>query len=145
MGQTLTARRKLFTQREPTPIMILTAAFLDEQDPPYHGTWNSRKKILKYMRRDNLLAGQGESYERMRQLNAAIRHNYPGCEPCDLSTSVKLSLNIAENAIIARPSSSSGDWLSSIRSKTARSTQLSLEAPTKQTIRQRWRHSALPQ
>lgn len=105
MGQMLTARRKLFTQREPTAIIILTAAFLDtecrvyEQDPPYHGTWNSRKEILKYARRDNLLAGQGESYERMRQLNAAaIRRDYLGCEPCDTSTPAKLPLNIAENA-----------------------------------------------
>lgn len=103
MGQTLTARRKLFTQREPTPIMILTAAFLDtecrvyEQDPPYHGTWNSRKEILKYPRRDNLLAGQGESYERMRQLNSAIRREYLGCEPCDSSTPAKLPINIVEN------------------------------------------------
>lgn len=135
MGQSLTARRKLFTQREPTPIMILTAAFLDsechayEQDPPYHGTWNSRKQILnKYTRRDNLLAGQGESYERMRQLNTAIRgNNYLGCEPCDASTPAKLPFNIAENA--------------------------NNEAP-KQTIQQlarlvmnsaRWRHSAPPQ
>jgi len=105
MGQTLTARRKLFTQREPTPIMILTAAFLDtechvyEQDPPYHGTWNSRKEILKYARRDNLVAGQGESYERMRQLNMAIRRDYLGCEPCDSSTPAKLPPNVlAENA-----------------------------------------------
>lgn len=138
MGQTLTARRKLFTQREPTPIMILTAAFLDtechayEQDPPYHGTWNSRKEILKYTRRDNLVAGQGESYERMRQLNAAIRGNYFGCEPCDSSTPAKLPqhrLNIVENA------------------------NNEAEAP-RQTIQQlarlvmnsaRWRHSAPPQ
>lgn len=133
MGQTLTARRKLFTQREPTPIMILTAAFLDtechsyEQDPPYHGTWNSRKEILKYTRRDNLLAGQGESYERMRQLNAAVRgSNYLGCEPSDTSTPAKLPFNIANNEA---------------------------EAP-KQTIQQlarlvmnsaRWRHSVPPQ
>lgn len=93
MGQTLTARRKLFTQREPTPIMILTAAFLDTEchacdlDPPYHGTWNSRK--LNYAQSDNLLAGQGESYERMRELNAA-RRNYVISEPCDSSTPAKL-------------------------------------------------------
>lgn len=93
MGQSLTARRRLFTQREPTPIMILTAAFLDaesrsyEQDPPYHGTWNTRKEKLKYAQRDNLLSGQGESYERMRQLN---RRDYPACEPCDSSTPAKL-------------------------------------------------------
>ncbi|KAL0107752.1 hypothetical protein PUN28_014798 [Cardiocondyla obscurior] len=103
MGQTLTARRKLFTQREPTPIIILTAAFLDtecrvyEQDPPYHGTWNSRKQILKYTQRDNPLAGQGESYERMRQLNTAFRYNYLGCEPCETSTPAKLPFNVAEN------------------------------------------------
>ena len=35
MGQTLTARRKLFTQREPIPIMILTAAFLDTECRAY--------------------------------------------------------------------------------------------------------------
>ncbi|XP_011643122.1 uncharacterized protein LOC105430963 isoform X1 [Pogonomyrmex barbatus] len=98
LGQTLTARRKLFTQREPTPIMILTAAFLDaecrvyEQDPPYHGIWNSRKETLKYTRRDNLLTGQGESYERMRQLNTAIQRDL-GCEPCDTSTPAKLPFN----------------------------------------------------
>ncbi|XP_012058206.1 PREDICTED: uncharacterized protein LOC105621347 [Atta cephalotes] len=102
MGQTLTARRKLFTQREPIPIMILTAAFLDtecrayEQDPPYHGTWNSRKEILKYARQDNLVAGQGESYERMCQLNAAVRRDYLNCEPCDSSTPAK-PFNIGEN------------------------------------------------
>lgn len=104
MGQVLTARRKLFTQREPTPIIILTAAFLDaecracEQDPPYCGTWESRKKMFKYTQRDNLLAGQGESYECMRQLNVATRHDYPGCEPYDTSTPAKLPFNnIANN------------------------------------------------
>jgi len=95
MGQMLTARRKLFTQREPTPIMILTAAFLDaecrvcEQDPPYWGTWNSRKVMLMRARKEDLLAGQGESYERMRHLNAAVRCNDLGCEPCDTSTPAK--------------------------------------------------------
>ena len=103
MGQILTARRKLFTQREPTPIMILTATFIDaecrayEQDPPYCGTWESRKKILKYTQRDNLLAGQGEGYECMRQLNVATR-DYPICEPCDTSTPAKLPFsNITNN------------------------------------------------
>lgn len=102
MGQILTARRKLFTQREPTPIMILTATFIDaecrayEQDPPYCGTWESRK-ILKYTQRDNLLAGQGEGYECMRQLNVATR-DYPICEPCDTSTPAKLPFsNITNN------------------------------------------------
>nr|XP_012233923.1 PREDICTED: uncharacterized protein LOC105678827 [Linepithema humile] len=95
MGQALTARRKLFTQREPTPIMILTAAFLDaecrvcEQDPPYWGTWNSRKAMLIRARQENFLAGQGESYERMRHLNAAVRCNDLGCEPCETSTPAK--------------------------------------------------------
>lgn len=104
MGQILTARRKLFTQREPTAIIILTAAFLDaecracEQDPPYCGTWESRKKMFKYTQRDNFLAGQGESYECMRQLNVATRHDYPGCEPYDTSTPAKLPFNnIANN------------------------------------------------
>ncbi|XP_072747836.1 uncharacterized protein [Anoplolepis gracilipes] len=102
MDQILTARRKLFTQRNPTPIMILTAAFLDaecracEQDPPYCGTWESRKKMFKYTQRDNLLTGQGEGYECMRQLNMATQHNYP--EPCDTSTPAKLPFNnIANN------------------------------------------------
>lgn len=95
MGQTLTARRRLFTQREPTPIMILTAAFLDaeccacELDPPYHGTWNSRKEKLKYAQRDNLLAGQGEGYEHIHHLNT-IRRDYLDCKPCDSSTPAKL-------------------------------------------------------
>lgn len=95
MDQTLTARRKLFTQREPTPIMILTAAFLDaeccacELDPPYHGTWNSRKEELRYGQRDKLLAGQGEGYERMHHLNTA-RREYLNCKPCDSSTPAKL-------------------------------------------------------
>lgn len=94
IGQALTARRKLFTQREPTPMMILTAAFLDgesrsyDQDSPYHGTWESRKKILKYGPKDNILAGQGESYERMCQLNATARRALG--EPCDSSTPAKL-------------------------------------------------------
>lgn len=95
IGQLLTARRKLFTQREPTPIMILTANFLDaecrvyEHDPPYWGTWNSRKMMLIRVQRENFLAGQGESYERMRHLNAAVRCNDLGCEPCDTSTPAK--------------------------------------------------------
>lgn len=91
MGQILTARNRLFTQREPTPIIILTAAFVDaecgayDQDPPYYGTWNSRKEKLKYAQRDKLLAGQGESYDRLRQLNVQL-----DClEPCDSSTPAK--------------------------------------------------------
>ncbi|XP_029666974.1 uncharacterized protein LOC115237821 [Formica exsecta] len=109
MGQILTARRKLFTQREPTPIMILTAAFLDtecrvcEQDPPYCGTWESWKKMFKYTQRDNLVAGQGESYECMRQLDVATRHDYPGCEPCDTSTPAKLPFNNIINNEAAVP------------------------------------------
>ncbi|XP_011149763.1 uncharacterized protein LOC105189393 isoform X2 [Harpegnathos saltator] len=97
IGQTLTARRRLFTQRKPTPIMILTAAFLDaeccacELDPSYYNTWNSRKEKLKYAQRDNLLAGQGENYERMYHLNT-VRHDYVDCEPCDSSTPAKLPL-----------------------------------------------------
>lgn len=103
IGQILSARRKLFTQREPTPIMILTAAFLDaecracEHDPPYCGTWESRKKMFKYTQRDNLLAGQGEGYNCIRQLNAAARRDYPVCEPCDTSTPAKLPFNIVTN------------------------------------------------
>lgn len=99
MSDLLTARRKLFTQRQPTPIMILTAAFLDaechacEKDPPYHGTWNSRKRMLVSSRQDKLLTGQGESYERMRLLNAAVQRGYLGCEPCDTSTPAKFPFN----------------------------------------------------
>lgn len=101
MHQILTARRKLFTQREPTPIILLTAAFLDaecracEQDPPYY-TWESRKKMFKCTQKDDLLAGQGESYECLRQLNAATRHN-PDCEPYDTSTPAKLPFNNINN------------------------------------------------
>ncbi|XP_012539108.1 uncharacterized protein LOC105838236 [Monomorium pharaonis] len=152
MGETLTARRKLFTQREPTPIMVLTAAFLDtecriyEQDPPYHGTWNSRKEILKYARQDNLLAGQGESYDRMRQLNAALRRDYLGCQPCDTSTPAKLPFNnnIAENANneggaprqtiqqLARLVMNSARWRNSVPP----SQQQNLACPPVQTVNQ---------
>lgn len=151
VGETLTARRKLFTQREPTPIMILTAAFLDtecriyEQDPPYHGTWNSRKEILKYTRRDNLVAGQGESYERMRQLNPAIRRDYLGCEPCDTSTPAKLPYNnIAENTNneagaakqtiqqLARLVMNSARW----RNSAPQNQQQNLACPAAQTVNQ---------
>ncbi|EZA48768.1 hypothetical protein DMN91_005395 [Ooceraea biroi] len=99
IGQVLAARNRLFTQREPTPIMILTAAFLDaecgacEKDPPYYGTWDSRKRALKCAQQDKLLTGQGESYERMRHLNAAVQRGYLGCEPCDTSTPAKFPLN----------------------------------------------------
>lgn len=103
MSQILTARRKLFTQRNPTPIMILTAAFLDaeccvyELDPPYHGTWNLRKEKLRYGQRDDLLAGQGEGYERMHHLNAA-RRDYLNYKPCDSSTPAKLPSYNPNNA-----------------------------------------------
>ncbi|XP_032689924.1 uncharacterized protein LOC116853139 isoform X2 [Odontomachus brunneus] len=111
MRQTLTARRKLFTQREPTPIIILTAAFLDaecciyELDPPYHGTWESyviNHIKLRYTQRDNVLTGQGESYERMHHLNTA-RRDYLDCKPCNSSTPAKLpsynpSNNVGETA-----------------------------------------------
>jgi len=99
MSKILTARKKLFTQREPTPIMILTAAFLDgechacEKDPPYYGTWNSRKQMFK-SQQNKLLSGKSESYERMRQLNTAVQYGYLGCEPCDTSTPAKLPNNL---------------------------------------------------
>ncbi|XP_014476172.1 PREDICTED: uncharacterized protein LOC106745243 [Dinoponera quadriceps] len=77
----LGARRRLFTRREPTPIVVLTAAFLDaecracgELDPPYHG---------EKLRRD-------EGYERMHHLNTARRDYLDSCEPCDSSTPIKL-------------------------------------------------------
>jgi len=98
MSKILTARKKLFTQREPTPIMILTAAFLDgecracEKDPPYYGNWNLRKQMFK-SQQDKVLSGKSESYERMRQLNTAVQYGYLGCEPCDTSTPAKLPPN----------------------------------------------------
>lgn len=94
MGQSLNARRKLFTQREPTAAMILTAAFLEterQKSEPFTSRFNSansNKSNFKKIIDDNLLAGQGEHYEYLRQLN---QPNIQPCYvPCDTSTPAKL-------------------------------------------------------
>lgn len=93
ISQTLHARRKLFTQREPTPAMILTAAFLEnecrtaEQFISCSNMSNINKKNLRDID-DDLLAGQGESYDRLRQFN--IKPTYIPDEPCDTSTPAKI-------------------------------------------------------
>lgn len=94
MGQSLNARRKLFTQREPTAAMILTAAFLEKErqkSEPFTSRFNSansNKSNFKKIIDDNLLAGQGEHYEYLRQLN---QPNIQPCYvPCDTSTPAKL-------------------------------------------------------
>ncbi|XP_031846379.1 uncharacterized protein LOC116432975 [Nomia melanderi] len=87
MSQSLHARRRLFTQREPTAAMILTAAFLENEcrtseELNHHANQGNTRNV-----EDDLLAGQGESYDRFRQLNAR-----PVCtagEPCDTSTPAK--------------------------------------------------------
>lgn len=95
LSQNLHARRRLFTQREPTAAMILTAAFLEnecrtaEQLMSYYDTISMNKKNLKNID-DDLLAGQGESYEHLRQLN--IKTTYISDKPCDTSTPAKLGI-----------------------------------------------------
>ncbi|CAL7941291.1 unnamed protein product [Xylocopa violacea] len=92
ISQTLHARRRLFTQREPTAAMILSAAFLEnecratEQLMSCYDVSNVKDTSLKNM--DDLLAGQGESYERLKQLN--VPPTYVSIEPCDTSTPAKL-------------------------------------------------------
>lgn len=92
ISQTLHARRRLFTQREPTAAMILTAAFLDNEchvaEPvaDRRDTFNANKRNENNIE-DDLLAGQGESYDRLRQLDIQ-----PACvpsAPCDTSTPAK--------------------------------------------------------
>ncbi|KAK2582066.1 hypothetical protein KPH14_002770 [Odynerus spinipes] len=97
MGQNLNARRQLFTQREPTTEMILTAVFLEAErrmSDPYANRFNSvssNKTHSKKLTGDNLLAGQGESYEYLRQLNQL---NDPSCYvPCDTSTPAKITVH----------------------------------------------------
>lgn len=93
ISQSLHARRKLFTQREPTPAMILTAAFLEnecrtaEQFTSCSNMSNINKQKLRDID-DDLLAGQGESYDRLRQFN--IKPTYIPDEPCDTSTPAKI-------------------------------------------------------
>ncbi|XP_076671469.1 uncharacterized protein LOC143370351 [Andrena cerasifolii] len=108
MSQTLHARRKLFTQREPTAAMILTAAFLEnecrfsKQVMNQCNVYNINKKTINNIE-DDLLSGQGESYERLRQLN--IQPTYVSGEPCDTSTPAKLGAvsSNTEKASIAVP------------------------------------------
>ncbi|XP_015609136.1 uncharacterized protein LOC107274478 [Cephus cinctus] len=102
MSQELTARRRLFTQREPTTAMILTAAFLEAERENYlndnYSTHNNNRYTRSQAERgyqynggiaqrrsdENLLAGQGESYERLRQLNTQEQQILE--EPSDSST-----------------------------------------------------------
>ncbi|CAK9826514.1 hypothetical protein ANTRET_LOCUS4354 [Anthophora retusa] len=92
MSKTLHSRRRLFTQREPTTAMILTETFLEnerrisEQLANYNIS-NINGKNLKNTD-DHLLSGQGESYERLKQLN--IHSAYVQDKPSDTSTPAKL-------------------------------------------------------
>lgn len=90
MSQTLSARRKLFTQREPTTAMILTAAFLENEcrisEQQFANCYDRNVGNMKNTD-DDLLAGQGESYERLRQLS--IQPTYVTSEPCNTSTPAK--------------------------------------------------------
>ncbi|KAG7209627.1 hypothetical protein KM043_011278 [Ampulex compressa] len=101
MEQNLSARRRLFTQREPTAAMILSAAFIEAecqaagQDMDYYEASGKKQGALNKIPDDDLLAGQGESYERLRQLN--IRPTYIPPEPSDSSTPAKLLTNINNN------------------------------------------------
>ncbi|OAD58464.1 hypothetical protein WN48_11118 [Eufriesea mexicana] len=93
ISQTLSARKRLFTQREPTAAMVLTAAFLEnecrtaEKFINHYHIFDINQKNLKGIE-DDLLAGQGESYERLRQLN--IKSAYIPDDPCDTSTPAKI-------------------------------------------------------
>lgn len=100
IGQTLNARRQLFTQREPTAEMIHTAAFLEterraaEPFTNYFHSMRTNKSHLKKVIEDNLLAGQGESYEYLRQLNQLnVPPNYV---PCDTSTPAKVIMHLKD-------------------------------------------------
>lgn len=103
MGQNLTARRRLFTQREPTPAMILTAAFLEAECRFSEETTLNRRNAFtiadkgnaRNLCEDDLLAGQGESYERLRQLNVHPSTAPP--KPCDTSTPAKLPIGPAND------------------------------------------------
>lgn len=70
MSQSLHARRRLFTQWEPTAAMILTAAFLENEcrtsEELNHRANQGNVRNIQ----DDLLAGQGESYDHLRELNA---------------------------------------------------------------------------
>ncbi|XP_043261956.1 uncharacterized protein LOC122402865 isoform X2 [Colletes gigas] len=94
IGQTLHARRQLFIQREPTAAVVLTAAFLEnerrtsEQIMNNYDMLNINEGNLKTIE-DDLLAGQGESYEHLRKLTIQPTDVVPG-EPCNTSTPAKL-------------------------------------------------------
>ncbi|XP_078044356.1 uncharacterized protein LOC144473884 [Augochlora pura] len=88
ISQTLHARRRLFTQREPNAAMILTAAFLENECRASEQLIDSDKhqRNLKSID-DDLLTGQGESYDHLRRMSMQ-----PACvagEPCDTSTPAK--------------------------------------------------------
>ncbi|XP_017878932.1 uncharacterized protein LOC108624280 [Ceratina calcarata] len=96
LSQTLNARRRLFTQREPTAAMILTAQFLENE-------CHAAEQFAKYYNNkmnidDNLLAGQGEGYDRLRRLNVQSCYS----EPCDTSTPAKLGI-VSDNNVVAKP------------------------------------------
>ncbi|XP_014616980.1 PREDICTED: uncharacterized protein LOC106794074 [Polistes canadensis] len=97
MRQSLHARRKLFTQREPTAAMILTAAFLEterqmsEKFTSCLKSANSNKSNFKKVMDNSLLSGQGEHYEYLQHLN---QPNVQSCYvPCDTSTPAKVVTN----------------------------------------------------
>ncbi|XP_033214257.1 uncharacterized protein LOC117171250 isoform X2 [Belonocnema kinseyi] len=102
MGQALTAKKKLFTHREPTAAMILSAAFLESEMQYLELVENARiqcgsneitQMCMRYLHHrekedDDLLAGQGDSYDRLRKLKLDERFKD---EPCDSSTPAKPS------------------------------------------------------
>ncbi|XP_014203694.1 uncharacterized protein LOC106635992 isoform X2 [Copidosoma floridanum] len=99
MNQDLQSRRRLFTQREPNAAIILTAAFLDAEiqsaeiyesarqnwlrQKQFERQVDARARLAERRYEDNLnnnaklnnndedvlLSGQGDSYERLKQLN----------------------------------------------------------------------------
>ncbi|XP_033327292.2 uncharacterized protein LOC117220934 [Megalopta genalis] len=104
IGRTLHARRRLFTQREPNAAMILTAAFLENECRISEQLMDSyeRQRNLKNAD-DELLTGQGESYDHLRRLSMQ-----PACvagEPCDTSTPAKFGAvsGNSERAAVAVP------------------------------------------
>ena len=106
LGQDLTARKRLFTKKEPTAAMVLTSAFLEAECQSTEADENARLKFLSENRcknifndryklknfntfkndNDDLLAGQGETYNHLRQLNIQDKID----KPCDSSTPAKL-------------------------------------------------------
>lgn len=103
MNHLLTAKKRLFSNCEPTAAMILSAAFLAYETEYIELVENARinsgnnditRMCLRYLHQnqkkenDNLLAGQGDSYERLRKLN--IDEKFVD-EPSDSSTPAKPS------------------------------------------------------